>query len=86
MCNNCFTTEINLFPSEKTWISFDLELTKKLSQGKMKFVKSIQDEHIIMGGYTIYECLSCGEKWKVNEPDNAFRGYFLKLSTTEPKR
>jgi hypothetical protein len=86
MCNDCFTSEVNSFPDEKFWLSFDLELTKKLGQRKMKFVKSVQDENIIMGGHTIYECLTYGEKWKLNDPDNAFRGYLFKLSTPEPKR
>jgi hypothetical protein len=85
MCNDCFTSEINFFSDERTWLTFDFELTKKLSQLRMKFVMSVHDKHIPMGGHTIYECLTCGEKWKLNDPDNAFRGYFLKLSTAEPK-
>jgi hypothetical protein len=65
-------------------LRFDLELTKKLGQGKMKNVKFVHDGKIDKDhGQYIYECLTCGEKWKMKDPDNAFRGYFLKLSTLE---
>ncbi len=30
-------------------------------------------------GEYIYECLVCGEKWKLKEPDYSFRGYFLQI-------
>ena len=82
MCDNCFTTEIKSFPDETTWNSFDLELTKKLGQGKMKNIKFVNDaQRDKDDGQYIYECSTCGEKWKMKDPDNAFRGYFLKLST-----
>lgn len=82
MCENCFNHEIDAFPDEKSWASFDLELTKKLAQGKMKHAQFIHDGKLDKNnGYYIYECLTCGEKWKMKDPDNAFRGYFLRLST-----
>jgi hypothetical protein len=84
MCDNCFLAEIKSFPDETTWTSFDLELTKKLGQGKMKNIKFVHDgQRDKDDGQYIYECLACGEKWKMKDPDNAFRGYFLKLSTLE---
>ena len=84
MCDNCFTAEIKFFPDETSWTSFDLELTKKLGQGKMKNTKFVHDgQRDKDNGQYIYECLACGEKWKMKDPDNAFRGYFLKLSTLE---
>lgn len=84
MCDNCFMTEIKSFPDEATWNSFDLELTKKLGQGKMKNIKFVNDgQRDKDDGQYIYECLTCGEKWKMKDPDNAFRGYFLKLSTVD---
>ena len=84
MCDNCFTTERKSFPDEKTWTSFDLKLTKKLGEGKMKNIKFVQDgQRDKDDGQYIYECLTCGEKWKLKDPDNAFRGYFLKLSTLD---
>lgn len=82
MCNSCFTAEIKSFPDEKTWTSFDFDLTKKLGQGKMRNFKFINDgQRDKDDGEYIYECLTCREKWKLRDPDHAFRGYFLKLST-----
>ena len=84
MCDNCFRTEIKSFPDETSWTSFDLDLTKKLGQGKMKNIKFVHDGRRDKDdGQYIYECLTCGQKWKMKDPDNAFRGYFLKLSTLE---
>lgn len=84
MCDNCFISETPSFPDEKTWISFDFELTKKLGQGKMKIIKFVNDRQREKDdGEYIYQCLSCGENWKLRDPDNAFRGYFLKLSTVD---
>lgn len=84
MCDNCFTTERKSFPDAKTWTSFDLELTKKLGEGKMRNIKFVQDgQRDKDDGQYIYECLTCGEKWKLKDPDNAPEGYFLKLSTLD---
>lgn len=84
MCENCFITERRSFPDEKAWTSFDLELTKKLGEGKMKNVKFVHDgERDKDDGQYIYECVTCGEKWKMKDPDNVFRGYFLSLSTAD---
>ena len=80
MCDNCFTSERNSFPDEDAWTSFDLELTKKLGQGMMKNIKFVPEGQ---RDIYIYQCLMCGEKWKMKHPDNAFRGYFLKLSMIE---
>lgn len=84
MCGNCFTIEITSFPDEKSWTAFDLQLTRKLGQGKMKHLKFVPDGlRDKDDGKEIYECLTCGEKWKMKDPDNAFRGYFLKLTTVD---
>ena len=84
MCEVCFQYEISSFPDEKSCTAFDLELTKKLAQGNMKYSKLDLDmwRDRDDGDY-IYECLTCGEKWKLRDPDNAFRGYFKKLSNVE---
>ena len=84
MCDDCFKTEIKSFPDETTWNSFDLDLTKKLGEGKMKNIEFINDgQRDKDDGVYIYECLTCGEKWKMKDPSNAFRGYFLKLSMVD---
>jgi hypothetical protein len=80
MCNFCFEIEYNFFPSEKEWLKFDLDLTKKIGDNKMKEIEfnhdGVRDKD---DGEYIYKCLTCNQKWKLKEPDNFFRGYFLKI-------
>ena len=80
MCEKCFQKEIVSFSSEKEWIDFDWELTKKLGSNKMKSFEFIVDRnvenHLI--DY-IYECCFCHQKWKLQDPDLSIRGYFLKI-------
>ena len=84
MCNDCFGTEIKLFKDKSTWTSFDFELTKKIQQGKIKHIKFIPDRFRDKDdGEDIYECLTCGQRWKLRDPWHFGDGYFLKLSTIE---
>ena len=79
MCNNCFEKEYHSFPSEKDWLDFDLELTKKLGSNKIKNKEFKRDgKRDKDDGEYIYECLTCKQKWKLKAPDYSFRGYFLK--------
>ena len=81
MCDNCFKEEIKSFPDQVTWDTFDLELTKRLGQGKIKEVQFVRDMFRDKDdGYYIYQCLTCRQGWKMKDPDNTFRGYFLKIS------
>lgn len=79
MCDNCFEKEYNSFSSEKEWLDFDLELTKKLSSNNLINLEFNRDgkRHKDDGEY-IYECNACKQKWRLKDPDYAFRGYFLK--------
>ena len=77
MCNNCFLVEFENFPTEKEWLKFDFELTKKLSSKKMKY--KIFESDGIRGkddGKYLYECQTCFKIWKLKEPGYSFRGYF----------
>ena len=79
MCNECFNDEINSFPSEKDWLEFDLNLSKKLGNGKMKNIDFRRDNKRDKDdGEYIYVCQYCQQKWKLKDPDYSFRGYFLK--------
>lgn len=73
MCNDCFENEITAFSSEKAWLAFDKELSKKLSAKQLKFLGYKEDE-----GH-IYGSLSCNQMWKLQDPDYSFRGYFKRL-------
>ena len=80
MCKDRFEKEIESFQSEKEWLKFDLELTKKLSSKKINYIEfkgdGIRDKD---DGYYIYECFLCHQFWKLKEPDYSFRGYFKML-------
>jgi len=79
MCENCFNTEIESFPTEKGWLTFDVELTKKLVSQQMRSLKFKPDGIRGRDGVeNIYQCNTCYQKWKLKDPDNAIRGYFLK--------
>jgi hypothetical protein len=81
MCQYCFNGEIKSFHDKKSWLSFDIELTTKLSHRKMELIRfvhdGIRDED---DGEYIYACKNCHDFWKFKEPDLTFKGYFLKLS------
>ncbi len=80
MCNNCFIKEYSSFPTEKDWLDFDLELTKKLGNGEMRYTEFKADgKRDKDDGEYFYECLTCGQIWKMKDPDYSFRGYFLKV-------
>lgn len=80
MCENCFNKEIDSFSTEEGWLKFDLELTKKLGNQKMKHMKFNPDgARDKDDGEYIYECNFCHQKWKLKDPDHSFRGYFLKI-------
>ena len=84
MCDNCFITEINSFPDNASWLKFDLDLTKKLGLGKLKYIKFIQDGRFDKDdGKYIYHCLICDDRWKLKEPSGSFRGYLRQLSRFE---
>ena len=89
MCKDCFDIEYSSFPSEDDWIKFDLVLTKKLGSGKMidaGFVRDMKRDKD--DGEYLYACLTCGQHWKLRDPDYADRGYFLrgkKKTTTANK-
>lgn len=83
MCDNCFTIEIKKFKDLEHWTAFDLELSQKLAEGKLKQIRVVsrwrQDEEEIL---YVYQCATCGQKWKLEEPERS-DGHFLRLSTFE---
>ena len=84
MCDNCFPTEIKLFKDKADWILFDHDLQKKREQGQIKYIKLTPDSFRDKDDVEyIYECVTCGQKWRLREPWNVNDGYCLKLSTEE---
>jgi hypothetical protein len=80
MCEKCFNEEIKSFLTQESFEEFDLVLTKKIANDKSikmgEFVNTAWKDI----GYQIYECLACGQRWKLSTPDNSFRGFFLGLA------
>lgn len=78
MCQNCFENEISHFSTDNDYLKIDLELSKKLSSGKMKFLSTYRDEY---KSANLYQCAFCGQKWKLQEPDNSIRGFLTKAES-----
>jgi hypothetical protein len=90
MCADCFDFEINEFITFADYEKFKNELGSK----KLKYLKNVPDDwgifkYKIFGfkfggnfkrGFDVYECETCHTKWKLSEPDYAWRGYFLKVN------
>ena len=81
MCNDCFPAEIRSFPDEAAWTNFDLALTQKLAQGKLRYLRFVPDR--LRGkddGAYLYVCRSCGQQWKLKAQDEDISGYFRPLT------
>ena len=79
MCDKCFNAEIKSFPTSKDFEEFDLELLKKIANDKSIKMNEFVNTAWKDIGYQIYECLVCGQLWKLSTPDLAYRGFFLRL-------
>ena len=92
MCDSCFNQEIKSFASQRDFESFDLSLTKKLANEKtiehVKFVTiseiQIDNRDYEKVGYTVFKCLKCGQLWGLHDPDQADRGFFIRLPPAWP--
>lgn len=80
MCSKCFVTEIKNFPTQADFEQFDLELTKKMANDNSIRMKEFVSSGWKDRGYQVYECIVCGQMWKLANPDYSDRGYFLRLS------
>ena len=79
MCENCWTAEIVSFSDSVNWKEFNQELTRKLDEGHLRY-NSVNHEQ------SIYECLTCGERWKLKVPDDGSEGHLLRLETPVEKK
>lgn len=90
MCLQCFNTEFSRFDSEDEFESFYSILKSKPALKRIGFVErdmgpptfkifwiEFHGEPVEMG-HTILECSHCGQKWKLAEPENSWRGYFVR--------
>lgn len=80
MCDKCFNSEIISFPTQADFEEFDLVLTKKIANDKSIKMRAFVNANRKDFDYQIYECLVCGQLWKLSTPDYAYRGCFLHLA------
>ena len=82
MCKDCFVEEITSFPNKDTWLKFDLDLTKKIADGKLKQETFVSDgKRDKDDGFYIYNCGSCGQKWKLKDALYDLTGsFFIKMN------
>ena len=73
MCKICFENEIYNFKTFSEFENFEKELTLKARH----FTISNSKEKKLNDSIS-YQCNSCLETWYLSEPDNAWRGYFLR--------
>ena len=83
MCDACFNSEIKSFPTQKDYEEFDLLLTKKIGNERTVRMGQFVNTEWKDIGYWVYECLDCGQLWKLGTPNSSLRGYFLKVSNEE---
>jgi len=91
MCPDCFLNEFTQFESEKSFEEF-MEIMK--SKKSIIHIGEVPDDYgkpvlSLFGfhlygsktkrGYSVFKCQSCSQKWKLDAPDYAWRGFFLKL-------
>ena len=74
MCLDCFTEEFKSFETEGDWLKLDLDLSIKLSKGKLKYIDS-------GNGESTYECQTCKEIWLLRDADYSDRGYLKALKS-----
>ena len=74
MCKACFDKEYYQFDSYSEFEEFNKEFDSKIAKS-IHFVangKYRSDSHVV------YKCSICNQLWWLSEPDNHWRGYFLK--------
>ena len=80
MCEKCFLVEIQSFPAQSDFEAFDLLLTKKIANYKTMRMGEFVQTAWFDTGYQVYECLVCGQKWKMTKPEISDRGSFMRLN------
>jgi hypothetical protein len=80
MCNSCFTSNIDSFPTQEDFEKFDLLLTKKIANDKTIKIREFVNTAWKDVGYQAYECTNCGQLWALFTPDYSDRGCLFAIS------
>ena len=75
MCENCFQNGIYKFDSSAAFDQFEKLLDEKIKFGVFNISTKRQEKNFYNA---IYDCKHCSEKWLLSDPDNGWRGYFLR--------
>lgn len=79
MCNSCFNIEIQSFNTQDEFEKFDLELSKKIKPISNSGIKYIGNSDFAFDmGFGKYLCQNCNTEWWYSEPDQAWRGFFVR--------
>jgi hypothetical protein len=70
MCDACFNSEILSFPSTEDYQDFDLALTQKIANDKSMRMGQYVNTAWKDIGYQVYECLGCGQLWRLSNSEN----------------
>ncbi|TDD98817.1 hypothetical protein [Flavobacterium sandaracinum] len=74
MCKKCFTKEYPKFNSTEEFEVFLKEFDEKIA----KSIIFIKQEKYKSDIHSIYACENCKTIWWLSDPDNHWRGYFMK--------
>ena len=74
MCKDCFESEYYKFNSSAEFDKFNDEFDSKIS----RTILFVSAEKYRTDLHNVYKCKSCEEIWWLSDPDNHWRGYFLK--------
>ena len=80
MCNSCFTSNIDSFPTQENFEKFDVLLTNKIANDKTIKMREFVNTAWKDIGYQAYECTNCGQLWALFAPDYSDRGCLLAIS------
>ena len=75
MCEKCFQQGRSKFESYSEFDDFEKIIDSKIREG----IFTINTEnHIDNFHNSIYRCTYCNQNWCLSDPDNSWRGYFLR--------
>ncbi len=101
MCDKCFNIEIYYFDTDTDYLILKNKLVEKITNGNLIFITKLvtEDEPLVKLGEwelplfkklghacEIYKCLYCNTFWELAEPENAWRGRFVKTSLNKTTR
>jgi len=79
MCDKCFNKEFLGFGSNKEFEIFLKDFETKIA----KSVHFVKQEYYKTDNHTVYSCENCKTLWWLSDPDNHWRGYFMKADNAK---